>query len=338
MAGPHRRASLRLAAQRLGACLGWALALWLVVLSTASAQSTGGSAGGSSWGSSSSGGGGGGGSWSSSGGDYGSDVAAANSYEPPVWAQLVIAAAFLVLLYFIFRGIGRLSEPKKIGVSVVRVAIDARARRFVQESLAKLARESDTATPGGLADLLSSASRALVASRLAWSYCSVEHLGPLPAAEARSKHTHRAQDARARFQTELVRAADGTTRTAEASGLVAREHEGDGVVVVTMVIATHAKLRAASPTRPDEIEQLLTQLSALPASELLALEIVWSPAVEADRMSSDELEALYPELTRLAAIGGRVFCRYCAGPHTAELAKCPHCGAPTASEPSAGRP
>ena len=48
-------------------------------------------------------------------------------------------------------------------------------------------------------------------------------------------------------------------------------------------------------------------------------------------MSSDELEARYPELTRLTAIGGRVFCRYCAGPHAAELAKCPHCGAPTAS-------
>ncbi len=246
-----------------------------------------------------------------------------------MWAQLAIAAAFLVFLYFVFRGIARLSEPSKVGVSVVRVAIDARARRFVQESLARLARESDTATRGGLADLLSSASRALVASRLAWSYASVEHLAPMLAAEARSQHTHRAQDARARFQTELVRAADGTTRTAEASGLVAREHEGDGVVVVTLVIATHAKLRAASPAQPDQIEQLLTQLSALPASELLALEIVWSPAAEADRMSTDELESRYPELTRLTAVGGRVFCRFCGGPHTAELAKCPHCGAPT---------
>ena len=201
MAGPHRRASLRLAAQRLGACLAWALALGLVFLSTAGAQSTGGSAGGSSWGSSSSGGGGGGGGWSSSSGGYGSDVAAANSYEPPVWAQLVIAAAFLGLLYFIFRGIARLSEPAKVGVSVVRVAIDARARRFVQESLAKLARESDTATRGGLAELLGSASRGLVASKLAWSYASVEHLSPMPAAEARAKHTHHALDARARFQT-----------------------------------------------------------------------------------------------------------------------------------------
>lgn len=301
--------------------------------STGTAQSTGGSAGGSAWGSGESGGGGG---WSGSVSASPDPIAAANSYEPPLWAQLAIAAAFLILLYFVFRVIARLAEPSKVGVSLVRVAIDARARRFVQESLSKLAAESDTATRTGLAALLASTSRALVASKLAWIYCGVEQAPPKTAAEARSKHTQLTHDARARFQNEIVRAANGTTRRADTPVLVAREHEGEGVVVVSLIVATHAHLPAASPARIDEVEHLLTRLSQLPAAELTALEIVWSPAAENDRMSTDELEARYPELTRLTAIGGRVFCRHCSGPHTAELAKCPHCGAPTESAPAPG--
>ncbi len=329
---PHR--STRSALPRWGACLAWALAAWLVLVSTAAAQSTGSSAGGSSWGSSSSSGSSSGGSsWgSSSSGSY-DDGPSANSYEPPYWVQLVGSAAFLVFLFFLFRGIARLNEPAKIGVSLVRIGIDARARRFVQESLAKLAAESDTQTRSGLAELLSSAARALAASKLAWIYCGAEHFAPMRAVDARSTHTRLALDARARFQTELLRGADGKTRHADAPTLVAREHEGEGVVVVTLVVATYAKLPAASPAQVSEIEQLLSQLSRLSASELVALEVVWSPAAENDRMSTDELEARYPELTRLTAVGGRVFCHYCAGPHTAELAKCPHCGAPTASAP-----
>jgi len=330
--------SIRSTAQRWGTCLAWVLAAWLVLLSTATAQSTGGSAGGSSWGSSSSGGSSGSssGGWSSSSGGSGDDTPSANSYEPPMWAQCIIAPAFLLLLFFLFRGLARLAEPPKIGVSLVRVALDARARRFVQQELAKLAAKGDTSTRSGLADLLASASRALLASKLAWIYCGVEQFAPTLVAEARSRHNLLTADARSRFQHELVRAADGTKRHADAPALTAREHEGEGVVVVTLIVATHAKLRAASPARIDEVEQLLTQLSGLSASEVVALEVVWSPAAEEDRMSTDELEARYGELTRVTAIGGRVFCAHCSGPHTAELAKCPHCGAPTVSGSARG--
>ena len=242
----------------------------------------------------------------------------------------------MVFLYGLFSAIGRLGEPPKIGVSLVSIAIDARARRFVTESLAKMAAESNTSTPGGLAELLSGAARALTASKLAWIYCGSQHFAPTPAIAARSTHTRLAQDARARFQTELVRNAEGNTRLADAPALVAREHEGEGVVVVTLIVATRAKLRAAAPSQVSEIEQLLAQLSQLGAADLAALEVVWSPAAENDRMSTDELEARYPELTRLTASSGRVFCGYCAGPHAAELAKCPHCGAPTASATAPG--
>jgi hypothetical protein len=81
-------------------------------------------------------------------------------------------------------------------------------------------------------------------------------------------------------------------------------------------------------------EDLRTALEGAPhraASDLVAIEIVWQPSEETDRMSSMELEAKYPhpELIPIAnALVGKTFCEYCGGPFPAELVSCPHCGAP----------
>lgn len=317
---------------RVSASLACVVVWWMALVSPLAAQSTGGSAGGSSWGGSGSGSSGSG-SWGSShSGSYDSGPAV-NSYEPPFWAQLLIAIAFLALLYFLFRAISRASTPPSVGVSTVRVALDARARRFVQDALRDLAQKGDTSSAAGLAAMLASVARALVATKIAWIYTGIEQLAPMPPASARAEHAKRTQDARARFQHELVRNADGKTTTDKAPALAPRAEEGEGVVVVSVIVATRASLRAASASEPDQVAQLLEQLAGLSAAELAAVEIVWSPAAEEDRMSTDELEARYPELTRLTSVGGRVFCAHCRGPHTAELTKCPHCGAPVASAP-----
>ncbi len=74
---------------------------------------------------------------------------------------------------------------------------------------------------------------------------------------------------------------------------------------------------------------------ASPAS-LAAVEIIWSPAAEEDRMSTAELEQRYPELRKIdeTAIAGRVFCAYCRGLFAMELLECPHCGAPIEARPA----
>ena len=254
---------MRLLARRCGARLGWALAAWLVVASGAAAQSTGGSAGGGSWGSSGSSSGGSSrtsSSWGSSGGS--SHVGSSNSYEPSFGGQLLIAAAFfafVALLFFGFRwGMRRLDARAAIGVSTLQIAIDARSRRFVQAALARMVGESDTASRDGLAKLLGGAAGALKSARLAWIYCGAQRVDSMPPADARRTHTRLANDARARFQTELVRVEKGQTTRAETPGLVAHAHEGEGVVVVTLVVAAHPRLRTIDPAHVAEIEQLLT--------------------------------------------------------------------------------
>jgi hypothetical protein len=50
---------------------------------------------------------------------------------------------------------------------------------------------------------------------------------------------------------------------------------------------------------------------------------------EQDRMSSAELEQLYPELALIdpQRIAGKTACAFCSGAFPMELLRCPHCGA-----------
>ena len=245
--------------------------------------------------------------------------------------QVLIYIGFLVLIALTIRGIGWLNRPMKVDVAMVQVAVDARSRRFVQDALARVAEQSDTATREGLVELLGGAVSALTAARLAWIYAGSENFEPMLFAEAQAEHTRLAVEARAGFQTELLRAADGEIRTRQAPDVTAQPHEGEGVVLVTLLVAAFGAVPDIDPTKVEEVERLLSALATYSPKKLIALEVVWTPSAEDDRMSTDELESNYPKLVRLVGVGGRVFCSYCGGPHTAELPKCPHCGAPTAS-------
>jgi hypothetical protein len=90
----------------------------------------------------------------------------------------------------------------------------------------------------------------------------------------------------------------------------------------------------------EDLRKALEAASHRPASDLVAIEIIWQPAEDADRLSSMELEAKYPppELIPITgALVGKTFCTYCGGPFPAELVSCPHCGAPAREDPAAPR-
>ena len=79
-----------------------------------------------------------------------------------------------------------------------------------------------------------------------------------------------------------------------------------------------------------QIRNALSDRGAVLPQHMVALEVIWSPAAENDRMSTSELEQNYPELKLIDpnSIAGRIFCAYCSGPFPMELLNCPHCGAP----------
>jgi uncharacterized membrane protein len=49
----------------------------------------------------------------------------------------------------------------------------------------------------------------------------------------------------------------------------------------------------------DQLRTALSALGAVPASELLALEVIWQPDGAGDVLSADELITAYPQLKHL---------------------------------------
>lgn len=320
-------------------------------------QETGGSIGGGDWGGGGGGGySGGGGGYSYSGGsDYSSGYGGGSGCgDMDAGAVLAIVVIFIViaLVKAMMRGLS--SGPRYIGghpygpvytppsepemlvdVTSVQLGIDWRARQAVQDKLAILARAGQTTTAAGRANIVREASLLLRRCKLSWIYADVKNAYPDYADSAKAVFQQMVSDARGRFNTEVVRNADGIVTQDRLPALRARSEEGEGYVVVTFVVAAR---RQALPDVADArnaaaIENLLRVIGTLVEWQLVAFELIWSPAAENDRMSSLELESRYPELLKIdeRTIAGRVICDYCSGPYPAELLKCPHCGAARAA-------
>ena len=348
----------------------WAIALVLLGLAApAWSQSTGGSFGGGSFSSGSSS------SSSSSSSSYSSSSSSYSSSGSSSWgsssssssssssygsgggigctdgefAVIMLAIGFTVLMAVISGLVKNAAAPtipppgndistaSRMHTSEIQIGLDWRARAELQSALARMAKSGDTATEGGRARLLGETVLALRRAELSWLYVGYQDLGWREPSEAETAFRNAASDARARFRRELVRNADGQVSTdAAPAGLTARSDEGPGLIVVTVItVARRGVRKIDNPRDAASIRAALEDRGALSAGDLVAFEVVWSPAADEDRMSSAELEQHYPDLGLIDAssIAGRVFCSYCSGPFPMELLKCPHCGAPVEAKP-----
>lgn len=311
------------------------------------AQSTGGSFGGGSFG----GGGGGGSSYGGGGGSFGGSGYSGGSYSSGSYSgggggggglpcgcilPLFIGLILFIVITNLMGKKGGSSHGSKawgnVDISAIRLGIDWRARRELQAHLERLAKSGQTGTQAGLASLLRETILGLRRAELAWLYANVANYKPMSAAMAEGIFRQLGTDARSRFRHELVRNADGSTSEVSAPEMRARPEEGEGVVVVTLIVAARREiLDVAQVQDANALKALLDDMVAVANPHtLMAMEVIWSPAAENDRMSTAELEQFYPQLQKIdeRSIAGRVFCSYCKGPFAMELLNCPHCGAP----------
>jgi len=221
-----------------------------------------------------------------------------------------------------------------VDVGVMRIAIDGRARKFVQTELARIAKVADTATEEGRLTMLREVTLLLRRVRDAWVYGGAvnEPMRSLDAAKA--AFDGHVDDARSRFQHETVSNVQGVKTSAAAPEYTRRSDEGEGVILVSIIVAARTELFTITQIGDgEELRKALEAASHRPATDLVAIEIIWEPSEENDRMSSIELEAKYPRpdlIPITGALVGKTFCTYCGGPYPAELVSCPHCGAPAA--------
>ena len=331
----------------------WACAsVELGAVPVANAQSTGGSMGGGSFGSSggsfgSSGGsfGSSGGSFGSSGGSFGYSSSRGYSSGTSMGCDNTGYTVFMFVLFAVViatnimrrarasgapvSGVGP-SVGGAIDVTVLRVVVDWRERKFIQAELERIARTANTSTTPGLVRMLREVTVVLRRVRDAWLYAGIVNARPMRAPDAEAWFQQHAQDARTRFREELIRNAEGGVVTRAAGALDARSDEGEGLVVITLIVAARGHLLDFHDLADaEQVRRCLESLGNLTSVALTAVEIVWSPAAENDRLSSAELAHLDPDVHKIrgSSMAGRIHCEYCGGPFPAELLSCPHCGA-----------
>jgi uncharacterized membrane protein len=223
-------------------------------------------------------------------------------------------------------------SPGYVDVSVLRVVLDGRARKFVQSELARIGKSADTATDEGRAVMLREVCLMLRRLRDAWIYGGAVNEAEGEMDREKPIFDHHVDEARLRFREETVSNVQGVQSGAEASHYVPRSDEGEGVILVSIILAARRTLYNVSEIGSGhDLSAALEAAGTLSAENLVAVEIVWQPSEDSDRLSTIELEAKYPKpqiIPILGALVGKTFCTFCGGPFPAELVSCPHCGAP----------
>lgn len=169
----------------------------------------------------------------------------------------------------------------------------------VQSELSQLTLEADTETTQGLKKLLEDAVVALLRNIESWTHVfgSSETISNREAAE--TVFNRLSIQERSKFSAETLTNIDGKIRQRE---LIKPEknQEDAAYIVVTFLIGTaddhplFASIDAAA-----EMQEILKQVAAMPLDYLMVFELLWSPQVETDTLTQEELATEYGELVEI---------------------------------------
>jgi len=234
-------------------------------------------------------------------------------FESDAWIQAALAFGVAFAVVLVVGGILWSMFGRTFVIRRLSLAVGPEARAEVQQALRSIA-ASGAQTPQEREKLVNATIELLRrhTPHVRYALWSVERHRP---SVGKRRFVEVAQSLRERFKHETV---GGSALTPHVA---ASPEEGPGLVVVTL-LATGAPQRSF-PTTLD----VSAALDAFHARWPLGVELIWSPAEPNDRMSSAELETLYPELARLSDDVGRVTCAFCGALHAKELRSCPACGA-----------
>jgi uncharacterized membrane protein len=198
-------------------------------------------------------------------------------------------------------------ENPGISVAKVQVGLMAQARNL-QLDLDRIAFNADTNTESGRAKVLQEVSLTLLRHPEYWVYGSVSTEVPkLSGAEAVFNRLTMAE--RSKFSEEtlsningqikqptLASADKGGTLTPQSPAELLAMNADAEYVVVTLLVATTAKLQLPKINGENDMKQALQQIGSLAASGLLAIEVVWTPQSDGDCLTSDDIMASYPDM------------------------------------------
>lgn len=203
-----------------------------------------------------------------------------------------------------FRNIGSGNQTSEIEygsnptVSVGRLQVGLLANaRSLQAELNQIAEKADTGSAPGRAEVLQETTLALLRHPEYWFYAGGgTQQARLESAEAQFNRLSLAE--RSKFTSETLSNVNNVLKEAEPQKALPGEgNEGPGeYIVVTLLAATLGKLELPKLNSSEDFRQALRQFGAIPADQLLAIEVLWTPQAEGDTLTTDEMIAEYPDL------------------------------------------
>lgn len=189
-------------------------------------------------------------------------------------------------------------------VSLVQLGIQIQARH-IQAKLEQLAERTTAHDEAALAFALRTLATELKEAAAHIEYGAVQQQMRLSFVRAQDQFELWAGNERAKYNREVIRSdASGTRRQQKewkTDGL--RDEDGQLAVheffVLSLVLATRGVRLPAQLIDVTTLDALLEQLVAVRTEQLVALEVVWSPAAQSDAMGRDDMTSRYPTLAPL---------------------------------------
>lgn len=185
-----------------------------------------------------------------------------------------------------------------VTVTQVQVAMLASARE-VQRDLNRISTELDWSDPEDLHTALKETLLAILRSPDTWTHVSNLSETFHTRESAKQKFDALSLEERSKFDVESLSNVNGkiTRRVVKPAS-----NESADYIVATMIVGTaHDQPLLTEPiTSPEELTHgLLKTLGSLPPQYLMVYELLWSPQVESDSLTYEELLLNYPHMRQI---------------------------------------
>lgn len=188
--------------------------------------------------------------------------------------------------------------PGRVSVARLQVGLLAVGGRRLQKDLDRLATRADTTTPSGLHFVLQEAVLALLRNPEYAAYGAAKSQVGRSLDGAERKFNALSMKERSKVKEETLLNFGG----AKKSGALANPQPRSGdqeFVVVTILLAARGSIRVPAVRSGDELASALGALGGVPASDVLAVEVMWTPQDPSDSYTRADLTADFPELNNL---------------------------------------
>jgi uncharacterized membrane protein len=195
-------------------------------------------------------------------------------------------------------GINNELDNNIVTVSKLQIALFSQTKGL-QSQLSELTLKVDTSTPEGLFELLQESALVLLRNSENWSHVWANS-ETVSIEKADSIFNQFSLQERSKFNAETLTNVKGTVKQKEVvvPGL---EEDPAAYIVVTLLVGTADDKPLFQEVRSAEtLKKALERVASVPPDYLMAFEVLWSPQVEEDSLTYDELLTEYTDMVQIA--------------------------------------